>query len=31
MLPDIAGVGDKWHGVVSGVPGSELGDHSSFS
>lgn len=31
MLPDIAGVGDKWHGVASGVPGLELGDHSSFS
>lgn len=31
VLPDIAGIGEKWDGVVNGAPGSELGDHGSFS
>lgn len=31
VLPDIAGIGEKWGGVVNGAPGLELGNHGSFS
>lgn len=31
VLPDIAGIGEKRHGVGNGALGWELGEHSSFS